>query len=178
MPMLAVMHDYRPRFGVPKTALIAATAGCLAFGFATPSLAAEEESASDENMCILAGSASNISTADASPDETSAPVLTEADGDALRVATFDANLSRSAAGDLYEDLSAPGAEDAAEVARVIQQARPDVLVLTGIDVDAGDDRKSTRLNSSHVSISYAVFCLKKKKKRRQYQEELHPTHSQ
>ena len=27
------------------------------------------------------------------------------------------------------------------------------------------DRKSTRLNSSHVSISYAVFCLKKKKKR-------------
>src|SRR5690625_2405628 len=29
---------------------------------------------------------------------------------------------------------------------------------------AGRDRKSTRLNSSHVAISYAVFCLKKKKK--------------
>src|SRR5439155_6567725 len=28
------------------------------------------------------------------------------------------------------------------------------------------DRKSTRLNSSHVAISYAVFCLKKKNKRR------------
>src|SRR5204863_9654353 len=28
----------------------------------------------------------------------------------------------------------------------------------------GSDRKSTRLNSSHVEISYAVFCLKKKKK--------------
>src|SRR5436309_5024095 len=28
----------------------------------------------------------------------------------------------------------------------------------------GTDRKSTRLNSSHVKISYAVFCLKKKKK--------------
>ena len=27
----------------------------------------------------------------------------------------------------------------------------------------GSDRKSTRLNSSHVAISYAVFCLKKKK---------------
>src|SRR5690242_21535463 len=27
-----------------------------------------------------------------------------------------------------------------------------------------EDRKSTRLNSSHMSISYAVFCLKKKKK--------------
>src|SRR5436853_5250491 len=31
--------------------------------------------------------------------------------------------------------------------------------------DAGRDRKSTRLNSSHLGISYAVFCLKKKKKR-------------
>src|SRR5439155_24142320 len=30
------------------------------------------------------------------------------------------------------------------------------------------DRKSTRLNSSHVAISYAVFCLKKKKKRNQH----------
>src|SRR5689334_23785461 len=30
--------------------------------------------------------------------------------------------------------------------------------------DASGDRKSTRLNSSHSSISYAVFCLKKKKK--------------
>src|SRR5690606_21421006 len=30
----------------------------------------------------------------------------------------------------------------------------------------GGDRKSTRLNSSHVKISYAVFCLKKKKKER------------
>src|SRR5437870_10843275 len=29
----------------------------------------------------------------------------------------------------------------------------------------GLDRKSTRLNSSHVAISYAVFCLKKKKKK-------------
>src|SRR5690348_17971226 len=33
----------------------------------------------------------------------------------------------------------------------------------GADV-AAEDRKSTRLNSSHPSISYAVFCLKKKKK--------------
>src|SRR3712207_8120544 len=30
--------------------------------------------------------------------------------------------------------------------------------------DANRDRKSTRLNSSHANISYAVFCLKKKKK--------------
>src|SRR3712207_7948448 len=31
------------------------------------------------------------------------------------------------------------------------------------DVREGTDRKSTRLNSSHANISYAVFCLKKKK---------------
>src|SRR5438874_10570628 len=34
-------------------------------------------------------------------------------------------------------------------------------------VSAPIDRKSTRLNSSHVEISYAVFCLKKKKKKKQ-----------
>src|SRR5437870_7321227 len=38
-----------------------------------------------------------------------------------------------------------------------RQARPDLL----------GDRKSTRLNSSHVAISYAVFCLKKKNKKYQ-----------
>src|SRR3712207_7833600 len=32
---------------------------------------------------------------------------------------------------------------------------------------AGPDRKSTRLNSSHANISYAVFCLKKKKKKQE-----------
>src|SRR5438034_8728413 len=31
-----------------------------------------------------------------------------------------------------------------------------------------EDRKSTRLNSSHTVISYAVFCLKKKKKQKQH----------
>src|SRR5262245_62276454 len=33
----------------------------------------------------------------------------------------------------------------------------------GYTVTFGSDRKSTRLNSSHLGISYAVFCLKKKK---------------
>src|SRR5690625_2003871 len=41
-----------------------------------------------------------------------------------------------------------------------------VLLVGEIDLSVGSvsgDRKSTRLNSSHVAISYAVFCLKKKK---------------
>src|SRR5439155_22479722 len=33
-----------------------------------------------------------------------------------------------------------------------------------VGADGLEDRKSTRLNSSHVAISYAVFCLKKKKR--------------
>src|SRR3712207_7027952 len=35
-------------------------------------------------------------------------------------------------------------------------------VVPALADDAGADRKSTRLNSSHANISYAVFCLKKK----------------
>src|SRR5690606_41951687 len=61
----------------------------------------------------------------------------------------------------------------------LEEVREEVLNLLGAGVDpeeaakgggspSGDpaakgDRKSTRLNSSHVKISYAVFCLKKKK---------------
>src|SRR5437773_3882595 len=37
--------------------------------------------------------------------------------------------------------------------------------IIGRDRNLAVDRKSTRLNSSHITISYAVFCLKKKKKK-------------
>src|SRR5437773_5469501 len=43
-------------------------------------------------------------------------------------------------------------------------ARPLVAETIPFDICA-EDRKSTRLNSSHITISYAVFCLKKKKKK-------------
>src|SRR3712207_7931830 len=42
-------------------------------------------------------------------------------------------------------------------------ARPACLGQRGPVRPAAGDRKSTRLNSSHANISYAVFCLKKKK---------------
>src|SRR5205085_4269160 len=42
----------------------------------------------------------------------------------------------------------------------------------GADVE---DRKSTRLNSSHSQISYAVFCLKKKKKKKQNTNQMYKT---
>src|SRR5947208_13557458 len=40
-----------------------------------------------------------------------------------------------------------------------------LLAAAGSDESGSGDRKSTRLNSSHQIISYAVFCLKKKKDR-------------
>src|SRR2546430_2585372 len=40
-----------------------------------------------------------------------------------------------------------------------------VAVFTAFTLSQSGDRKSTRLNSSHSQISYAVFCLKKKKKK-------------
>src|SRR5947199_6102195 len=43
----------------------------------------------------------------------------------------------------------------------VERLDPRVEVAGNGDVD--EDRKSTRLNSSHLGISYAVFCLKKKK---------------
>src|SRR5256885_11527971 len=44
----------------------------------------------------------------------------------------------------------------------------DFLDTLGIGSFAPTDRKSTRLNSSHLVISYAVFCLEKKKKESQH----------
>src|SRR5690625_1831087 len=46
----------------------------------------------------------------------------------------------------------------------VESFRPGVMQRLGVDYPRLRDRKSTRLNSSHVAISYAVFCLKKKKK--------------
>src|SRR3989442_11342463 len=43
----------------------------------------------------------------------------------------------------------------------------------GVQFGPRRDRKSTRLNSSHVRISYAVFCLKKKKKKLHNNKDVH-----
>src|SRR2546427_4573170 len=52
----------------------------------------------------------------------------------------------------------------AEVARLRQVIERDYKVEGALRTEVAIDRKSTRLNSSHSQISYAVFCLKKKKK--------------
>src|SRR2546426_2607461 len=73
-------------------------------------------------------------------------------------------LFRSRAGDRGRgDRGGPhplGAHLRGEARRVSDMLRPQ------------PDRKSTRLNSSHLVISYAVFCLKKKKKKTSYSKHM------
>src|SRR5437660_9290270 len=56
----------------------------------------------------------------------------------------------------------------------LQKCAADVEI--GHVLQRAQDRKSTRLNSSHVAISYAVFCLKKKKKKTKITTHKHRTH--
>src|SRR3712207_7976800 len=63
--------------------------------------------------------------------------------------------------DLYDGRSCSGLAHAPSRLHLAQVAGDDPL-----------DRKSTRLNSSHANISYAVFCLKKKKAADRYQDAL------
>src|SRR3712207_8833343 len=65
---------------------------------------------------------------------------------------------RSPRREVFEVLEASGNAEVAEAA-----AASGVPVKR---VERARDRKSTRLNSSHANISYAVFCLKKKKQQR------------
>src|SRR5260221_7174733 len=74
-------------------------------------------------------------------------------------------LFRSARGALV-DLVAPALQTRGHRAIVIAASRVGVARDSAVRlsrIEPGLDRKSTRLNSSHTVISYAVFCLKKKK---------------
>ena len=162
------MHNYRPVFRVQKTALIAAAAGCLALSFASPmqsAVASEPSEEADLGYCprpgaeVVADGAPGMMGEDApaepSSQETLAtdevPVLEGPRTNSLRVATYNAALSRDSAGALFEELSAPGTEDATEVARIIQTVRPDILVLTGIDADAGEDLAKA-FNTNYLAV--------------------------
>src|SRR3712207_7969451 len=81
---------------------------------------------------------------------------------------------------LFRSMGKPGKREYVQVLRLLETFRledvhaavREALKLGAIGFDAVKhlvlDRKSTRLNSSHANISYAVFCLKKKKQNHQY----------
>src|SRR5690348_18063951 len=76
--------------------------------------------------------------------------------DALPISS---SLRRSAVG------TTPGGQISPS-SRVVSGLTASPGSISANDGRSGPDRKSTRLNSSHPSISYAVFCLKKKKKKK------------
>src|SRR2546426_4951276 len=53
----------------------------------------------------------------------------------------------------------------------IGDARLPEIAVSAVKLTPAEDRKSTRLNSSHLVISYAVFCLKKKKRWKRHQRD-------
>src|SRR5690625_2079833 len=79
-------------------------------------------------------------------------------------AVFDENLNRAFKNGICERwlLLSPKKEVIGRVATFVNKKYEQEQPTGGIGFF--EDRKSTRLNSSHVAISYAVFCLKKKKK--------------
>src|SRR3712207_7356922 len=76
---------------------------------------------------------------------------------------FRSDLNRAGTA-LMEIVSRPDMRSAEEAAAYVKKIRTIVRALGTCDGDMEKgnlDRKSTRLNSSHANISYAVFCLKK-----------------
>src|SRR3989454_6469064 len=73
--------------------------------------------------------------------------------DFVRTSRRDAQLAEQLLGEWLHAVLVRDEDGVAAIRRWHEQAQP------------GPDRKSTRLNSSHLVISYAVFCLKKKTKR-------------
>src|SRR2546426_8988541 len=70
---------------------------------------------------------------------------------------------RPVAGQLI-NLGSGSATSVNEVARLLSEIAGVPIHTKHGEPRPGEDRKSTRLNSSHLVISYAVFCLKKKNK--------------
>src|SRR5947209_12081041 len=81
-------------------------------------------------------------------------------------------LFRSEPGTLkrFVEADVPGDADLIGGHPALEEVREFLRVLQFHKTERVLDRKSTRLNSSHANISYAVFCLKKKKKNKQQYE--------
>src|SRR2546422_7118313 len=73
------------------------------------------------------------------------------------------DLLRAAGAATIVAACAPAAQPGATTTAKAAAATGTLTFLWGGDTDKLEDRKSTRLNSSHGYISYAVFCLKKKR---------------
>src|SRR5258707_9501906 len=82
-------------------------------------------------------------------------------GEHIVIGSRDAGRAQETAQQLRNQIGGAAQIEGADNAAAAAQCEVAVLTLPF------SDRKSTRLNSSHANISYAVFCLKKKKKKKQ-----------
>src|SRR5690348_17677637 len=73
----------------------------------------------------------------------------------FRSTDVNASIGQPEARYVHLGMTSQDLNDTAMAVQLVESSR--------LDADDLRDRKSTRLNSSHPSISYAVFCLKKKK---------------
>src|SRR5688572_9480173 len=88
-------------------------------------------------------------------------ILTNAAREGARVAVISENTDAQVTSMVRAYMTNGGLPAAASATVNINRAQP-LAATARVD----EDRKSTRLNSSHSQISYAVFCLKKKKKKK------------
>src|SRR5688500_19760359 len=90
--------------------------------------------------------------------------LSYCDGPPRDLHSFPTRRSSDLRGAKIQTIRSPGFDDFLIPIGSVNNSSPhDVAVW---DENATRDRKSTRLNSSHLVISYAVFCLKKKKNKK------------
>src|SRR2546430_7798203 len=85
-----------------------------------------------------------------------------------KVTPFGPRAARAAGGFLPKTrvvLASSNAGKLRELTVLLAPLGLDLVAQSALGIEAPRDRKSTRLNSSHSQISYAVFCLKKKKDR-------------
>src|SRR5437899_7010802 len=104
--------------------------------------------------------AASASPAAASPSPTPDPEAARAEAEAARAR--DAALLANARS-LAQVIEAQARVAQDELAGLDPQIVQVANELDAVNADIAADRKSTRLNSSHLGISYAVFCLKKKR---------------
>src|SRR3712207_290275 len=126
---------------IPQTAMLLGTVRTLSPE--VRDLAETRIRAIVENVCAAFGAKAEVEYDRGYPVTMNDPDKTE----------FMVNVARAVGGENAVDTTVPPLMGAEDFSYMLEQ-RPGAYIL---------DRKSTRLNSSHANISYAVFCLKKKK---------------
>src|SRR5690625_4808637 len=156
--------DGRRRGGIgsspPSSRAAALGRDAQSFGSLSPSAQLFDSVAAEAGCLIAAAVASAVAAAVAAAAGAATAVATAA-GAATAVSSAAGAAATAASGSASLEVLAAGLRESGVALGLLDRLAH--ISLPGLTGDRGTDRKSTRLNSSHVAISYAVFCLKKKK---------------